>query len=221
MGNQKFVSSPALGSTFVVQGNLKDSSSDLEVWDLKMTSPDGDTVFNTVQDLKIARPADGTTENKFSLPHIDPFSFDNGVVVQGTTDTFTVYRDDIDAHWTGHLPLRNVLNLFERSRTNIIGGPDDLRRLQTDHGILIVVASIGDCSLIDEDVTINPGQSVSVETSYVVKRKGMIVDCYQTLKSDNDSRLAQGRVTLMMIDTETHRPTSKLPDWARQKIGLL
>ena len=221
MGNQKFLSSPALGSNFVVQGSLKDSSEDLEVWDLKMTSPDGDTVFNTVQDLKIARPLTDGDGNKFSLPRIEPISFDDGVVVQGTTDTFTVYRDEIDAHWTGHLPLRNVLNLFERSRTNIVGGPDDLRRLQTDHGILIVVASIGDCSLIDENTTINPGQSVSVETSYVVKRKGMIVDCYQTLKSDDDYRLAQGRVTLMMINTETYRPTSKLPDWVKQKIGLL
>lgn len=226
MGYQKFVSSPLLGGDFVVEGNLKDSSNDLEVWDLKMTSPDGETVFNTVQDLKIARPTNSdreTTENKFSLEHIEPFSFDEEEsAVTGTAYAFPVHRDEIDAHWTGHLPLRNVLNFFERARSSWFGGPDDLQRLQMEEDIIVVVASIGDCSLIDDQgSTVYPGEFVSVETSYVVKRRGMVIDCYQTLKAENGSRLAQGKVTLMLIKNSTRRPTSKLPDWVKERLGLV
>lgn len=220
MGNQKFVTSPALGSNFVVEGTLKYSSQDLETWDLKMTSPDGDTVFNSVQDLKIARPT-GNNKAEFSLPFVEAFSFEDGAALPGSTDTFTVYRDEFDAH-SGHLPLRNVLNLFERSRSNVLGGPDELRKLQEDHGILVVVASIGDCSLIgDEGATVQAGERVTVETWGVVKRKGMILDCYQTLKTENGGRLAQGKVTLMMINTASYRPTSNLPDWLKEILGLL
>ena len=222
MGKQSFVSAASLGGVFVVQGSLRDSSEDLEVWDLKMTSPDGDTVFNIVEDLKISKKSDERSENIFSLPHIEHFSFDEDEsVVKGTSYTFPVHRDEIDAHWQGHLPLRNVLNYFERARSNAIGGPDSLQRLQMEDDILVVVASIGDCSLIDENKIVCPGESVSVETSYVVKRRGMIIECYQTLKGDNGSRLAQGKVTLMLIKNSTRRPTSKMPDWVKQTMGLV
>jgi acyl-CoA thioesterase FadM len=219
IGYQKFSSSPALGGDFIVQGTLTESSEDLEIWDMQMTSPKGDKVYNSIKDLKIAKPKN--SGNIFSLQHIEPFSFHDYETSEGTTNTFTVYRDEIDAHWTGHIPLRGVLNLCERARSNLLGGPSDLQKLQKEDGILVVVTSIEDCSLIDENTFVHPGQSISVETSFVIKRKGMIVECYQTLKSDNhDSRLAQGKITLMMINDSTRRPTSKLPEWVKQKLGL-
>lgn len=223
MGLQKFVSSPSLGGNFVVEGTLKDSSEDLEVWDLKMTSPDGVTVFNTVQDMRIARPSERTEGNKFSSPQIEPFSLDaTESIIKGASHTCPLYRDEIDAHWTDHVPLRLVLNLFERARSNLLGGPDDLQRLQVEHDILVVVASIGECSLMDEcDTPIHPGQNLTVETSYEVKRRGMVLDCYQTLKDDKGSRLAQGLVTLMFIKNSTRRPTSKLPKWVKEGLGLV
>ena len=219
MGHQKFVSSPSLGGNFVVEGTLKDSSKDLEVWDLKMMSPDGDTVFNTVQDLKIASPSEGTT---FSSPPIEPFSLDeNDSIVKGASHTCPIYRDEIDAHRNGQVPLRIVLNLFERARSNLLGGPDDLQRLQVEDDILVVVASMTDCSLMDEnDNPIYPGQNLTVETSYEVKRRGMVLDCYQTLVDDKGSRLAQGLVTLMFIKNSTRRPTSKLPEWVKEGLGI-
>jgi acyl-CoA thioesterase FadM len=220
MGHQKFASSPALGGDFVVQATLKESADNWEIWDMQMTSPDGATLYNKVIDLQIAKPTSNSKVNGniFSLKHIEAFSFDDGL--PKSVDTFTIYRDEIDAHWTGHLPLRNVLNLFERARTNRFGGPDDLRRLQQEDGILVVVIGIGECSLIDEGVFCCPGQQVDVETASVVKRRGMIVECWQTLKSGT-SRLAQGKVDLMMLDAKTRRPTSKLPTWAQEKLGLM
>ena len=137
-----------------------------------------------------------------------------------------MYRDEIDAHWTGHIPLRAVLNLFERARSNSLGGPSDLQKLQKEDGILVVVTNIGQCSLINhEDTFIEPGQIVFVETSFVSKRKGMVIECYQTLMVKNDdnnhARLAQGKITLMMINESTRRPTSKLPEWIKEKLGIL
>jgi acyl-CoA thioesterase FadM len=247
MGQQRFISPPALGGDFVVQATLQDhdhSDSDgdhHEVWDMAMTSPDGATVYNTVKNLQIAKPKttnpnnngddDGDVGNIFSLAHVEAFEVDNKNDKEmpttsnskshlADTSTFTIYRDEIDAHWTGHLPLRNVLNLFERARTNFFGGPEDLRRLQDDDGILAVVTGISDCSLIDEGILLMPGQQVTVETSLCnIKRRGMILECWQTLKSGT-SRLAQGKVTLMMLDATKRRPTAKLPVWVQQKLGL-
>jgi acyl-CoA thioesterase FadM len=247
MGQQRFISPPALGGDFVVQATLQDhddSDSDgdhYEVWDMAMTSPDGATVYNTVKNLQIAKPKttnqnnngddDGDVGNIFSLANVEAFEFDNendkeipttsnSKKTLVDTSSFTIYRDEIDAHWTGHLPLRNVLNLFERSRTNLFGGPENLRRLQDDDGVLAVVTGISDCSLIDEGILLTPGQQVTVETSLRnIKRRGMILECWQTLKCGS-SRLAQGKVTLMMLDATKRRPTAKLPVWVQQKLGL-
>jgi len=47
-----------------------------------------------------------------------------------------------------YVPIRNVLNFFERSRSNFLGGPDMLRRMQTEGKIVWVVIRIDDCYLI-------------------------------------------------------------------------
>lgn len=219
LGKQKFVSSPLLGGDFIIQGILNDSSDDIETWDMKMASPNGDIVYNTIQDLQIAKPKqkddamDGGG-NIFSLQHIEPFAFGKTASVgKITTLEFHIYRDEIDAHWQGHLPLRNVLNLFERARSTLLGGSDELKRLQNEYGILAVVTGMTDCSLIDEDTMVYPGQTVLVATSCIIKRKGMVVECYQTLLTKEKNRLAQGIITLMMVDSVKGRPTSNLPDW--------
>jgi acyl-CoA thioesterase FadM len=220
LGHQKFLASPALGADFIIQGRSKQhESSTLRIWDLQMTSPDGATVFNIATDLKIAIPKETNTDNMFSLRLTEPFEVKEAAT-KTSLDEFVIHRDEIDAHWTGHLPLRNVLNLFERSRSNLLGGPDNLQRLKENDGILVVVTSVSDCSLIDENVSVHAGQQVIVETASVIKRKGMIVECFQTLKSACGSRLAQGKITLVMISDARRRPTSKLPAWLKEKLGF-
>ena len=219
MGKQKFISSPALGKDFVVQAILKDSGEMREVWDMQMKSPNGESVFNKVTDLQILKPNSSSIDGKsiLSLPRVDPFIFDDNIPKK--VDYFTIYRDEIDAHWTRHLPLRNALNLFERARTNLLGGPEDLRRLQQEDSLIIVVTGIENCSLVDEGKICDPGEQVEVETAYIVKRRGMILECWQTLRCGG-SRLAQGRVHLMFLNAKTRRPTAKFPQWVREKLGL-
>jgi hypothetical protein len=114
--------------------------------------------------------------------------------------------------------------LFERSRSNALGGPEALRRLEQDpiHPVIIVVTSITDLTLVDEGTFLLPGQVVAVETAMVVKRKGMVIECYQTLRSTSSpsARLAQGKVSLMMLDAKSRRPTTKLPDWVKTLLQI-
>jgi acyl-CoA thioesterase FadM len=257
VGKQRFGASPRLGEDFVIEGTLQRMNEDdsEEVWDMEMKSLDGKTVYNWVKDVTIQvmeqqakdnddhdeHPSRPTQALHSSLEDISQFDMDSiKPNFMCKEDYFTVYRDEIDAHWQGHLPLRNVLNLFERSRTNALGGPDGLRRMQEDdeNAVVVVVTGVSDLTLIDEGTMLIPGQVVAVETAMVVKRRGMVVECYQTLRSTPGSsdvgdsagkdkeadcstaRLAQGKVTLMMLDAKTRRPTTKLPGWARELLQV-
>lgn len=226
VANQRFGASPTLGQEFLIQGQLQRQQDTEEVWDMQLQSLDGSIVYNTVKDLKIqVGNGDDSSTIHSSLANIPPFDM---ATIQPTTirppDHFPVYRDEIDAHWQGHLPLRNVLNLFERSRSNALGGPEALRRLEQDpiHPVIIVVTSITDLTLVDEGTFLLPGQVVAVETAMVVKRKGMVIECYQTLRSTSSpsARLAQGKVSLMMLDAKSRRPTTKLPDWVKTLLQV-
>ena len=213
--DQKFIGSPSLGSEFVIQGVLKKSlpSDNISVWDLKMTSPDGSQLFNSVSNLSVATPA----KSADSSSNAPAFEIKESSA-RSVTSFDTIHRDELDAHLPGQLPLRIVLNLFERARSNLLGGPDDLKRLQEDHGIMVVVTKISDCTLIDEGIIVRPGQIVHIDTQGVIKRNGMIIDCFQTLRSNCGKRLAQAKITLMMINKTTKRPTSKIPDWVMEKL---
>jgi acyl-CoA thioesterase FadM len=225
VAQQKFQSSPALGGSFVVEGVLKESDSspgnDWELWDMTMKSADGDTIYNTISGVKIAKPEeeDATSVSSFRVASVEPL--DHSRTDTSTAicyDHFRTYRDEFDSHLRGHLPLRNVLNLFERSRTNWLGGPESLRKLQKQEGVVFVVTRIEDCSLLPNNGC-RPGQQLTVETSFVPKRRGMMIQCTQILKA-GDTPLAQGKITIMTLDETTRRPTSKLPLWLQERMGI-
>ncbi|KAL7537306.1 hypothetical protein ACHAXR_011040 [Thalassiosira sp. AJA248-18] len=150
-----------------------------------------------------------------------------------------------------HIPLRSAMNFFERSRTSYLGGPDVLRKMQLEDDILWVVTSVNDGELLldsvafehqldddnendAEEVSINdasdlnptPGGEVTVQTNFVVKRRGMIIDCQHrlyTAVNSNDGMmnrrlLAQATVTVMALKGSSRRPTSKLPQWVLDRI---
>lgn len=93
----------------------------------------------------------------------------------------------------------------------------------------------------DDDWHPVPGREVIVRTDFVVKRRGMIVDCRHRLYLDvgGDPRiggntpmtggaagtkrrrrlLAQATVTIMALRGSTRRPTSKLPGWILDKFA--
>ncbi len=225
VGQHRFGASPRLGQEFIIEGRLQQRNDNEEVWDMQLQSLDGSTIYNTVKNLKIQVADDDDATVHSSLANIPPFdmaAIHPNIICK--EDIFTVYRDAIDAHWQGHLPLRNVLNLFERSRTNALGGPEGLRRLQEDpdNPVVVVVTGISELTLVDEGMMLLPGQDVAVETAMVVKRKGMVLECYQTLRSTfTNARLAQGKVNLMMLDAKSRRPTTKLPEWAREVLHIV
>lgn len=161
-------------------------------------------------------------------------------------NAFPVYRDEVESHAFARLPLRTILNYFERGRTNAFGGPSNLRRLQQDDGIHAVVTSIRDFSLAwthhaatdgqqERELIyptarpVNGGEAIVVETTTAVKRKGMILEMNQSIKlgtggggQDHPSStvIAQGSVYLVMVDTESRRPTSKLPTWVQSMLSM-
>ena len=139
--------------------------------------------------------------------------------VTSTKEFFWLYRDEFDAHYPTHLPLRNALNLFERSRANFLGGPEAIQRLKDEHGIIFALSSINDMCKFPagqngESADLSPGQLVTIQTDFEVKRQGMILECHQTLLAD-DRPVAQASITLMTLDAETFEPTADLPEWLK------
>jgi hypothetical protein len=244
-----------------------------EVWDMTMRSPDGTIVYNKATGVTIALPPHVQGVSRLStfdesrpaavtdwLPKPEPFCLSSASFQTSSVDSFRTYRDEFEPHLGSHLPLRNALNLMERSRSNYIGGPAALNRLQAESNILYVVTSVRNCSLISYECshddsafsqrtgphTFVPGWSVDVETTFRVRRRGMVVDCYHTLLYDHENgsgedggdaaacggrevdgegrnrrlRMAQGLVTIMALNATTRRPTQDLPSWLSSTFGL-
>lgn len=232
----------------------------METWNLAMTSVDGTTVYNTAEGLQIARPppnggtdgaSTGNSQKQHNwLPPTQPLMRASDVGSASTTsdstaatsfssvwtDVFPTYRDEFDPHLTTHMPLTNLLNLFERARSNMLGGPEALRRLQQEANTLLVVTSNQDLALVEEasDSTstaaapptagqqplICPGQSVTIETVAVWKRRGTVVDCHQSAFSSATGQcLGQGVTTILAIDADTKRPVRSMPPWIMDRFA--
>jgi acyl-CoA thioesterase FadM len=206
VGNQKFVSSPILGTEVVIQGRLSMMKSIFDnddnkqarwsVWNMEMRSMDGSRLYNAVTDLVIA--SSPVIEDISQLKDIIPktaFVVDdedeneneneNDNKVKETAkesllcrDTFRIHRDELDAHIAGQLPLRNILNYFERGRTNMFGGPNNLQRMQKEDGILAVVTSVRGLSPLWRNIdgqwrplSVKAGDEIDVTSMVEVKRK--------------------------------------------------
>lgn len=222
---QRFQKSHALGGNFVVTGTRRSSSSSSsgsivdnasstsrhEVWDVEMTNEECGTIYNSAT-LTI-----GT-----DLPSPPPLRLD-GAMLPTTKDDFVLYRDEFDINLPGRLPLRNVMNQFERARSNGLGGPDSLRRLQHEDGLIFVVTNIEEASLIHNDAVVcRPGMHVTVTTAIQVKRRGMMRFLHTMWAADTNGtpqRVAQAVVVLMTLDAETRKPTSVLPDWLKDRLA--
>jgi hypothetical protein len=240
VGHEKFVSSPTLGLDVVIQGQLVDhyfgsaAKSQWSVWNVEMVSPEGSQIYNVMTDLVVASSTDPVDISRIKdiLPS-GSIMKENGDKNEDSnkilrSETITIQRDELDAHAPGRLPLRTILNYFERQRTNLFGGPINLRKLQDEDGILAVVTSVRDLSLVWIDhgdgyspIDVVAGDEIQVESAVQVKRKGMILEFHQSLVLPRTKQtIARGQVYLMMIDANTKRPTSKLPQWAKDLIQI-
>jgi acyl-CoA thioesterase FadM len=115
------------------------------------------------------------------------------------------------------------MNPFERARSNSLGGPDSLRRLQQEDGLIFVVTNIEEAALIRNDAVVcRPGTQVTVTTAVQVKRRGMIRFLHTMWAPDTGGtlqRVAQAVIVLMTLDAETRKPTSALPDWLKDRLA--
>ena len=228
----KFKASPVLGESYVVKATRvtsKSYSTESICWSMSVQSPDGGTVYNTAEGVVTLVPfTNGNDDMELEssaapplLPSNEPTT--SQLQQNAHTSTFTLFRDEFDAGQR-HLPCWTVLNLWERSRSNALGGPAALRRLHVDDNILFVVVAVDnlDCCSTSQRL-LQAGQSVQVSTDWTVQRGGMLVQCHHAVTiCEEKSRVvaAKGTVTLMALNAETRRPTKQLPTWLLQFMGI-
>lgn len=247
----KFKASPPLGSQYVIQGTMVntqpehsiqndennnscnglDVDAQEETWSLEMVEyKDQDKEHNDEKPPKIYNTAIVTISTPTKKAHyITPFyAKETEPRLPMLTKSFTMHRDEFDVHMPGAIPIQTTLNLFERVRSDALGGPERLRQMQEDDNLLWVVTSIDDLQ-IDTRKSIRPGDDVLVSMYCTVKRKGMIIVIEQEIlgKPHSDSQnnksgidvngvedmvvLAKGTVTICAIDSIRGRPTSNIP----------
>ncbi len=125
-----------------------------------------------------------------------------------------------------HLPFHSILKYFERVRSNTLGGPEILDKMQVDNGIIWVITSIDDMSISKDFLKYqalllcSQQQDVKVETKSWLKRGGMIVSCDQELCIDVhgvSTCLSKATTTICAVDVKNgYRPTKDIPDFVRE-----
>lgn len=245
--NQKFRSSPALGEEFIIRGELVNTNT----WELEMITENelGDVIHNSA----LVEVAPG-----IKLPSANEFTLNQSGKVD--EKRYIPYHDEFDHYnfdqetskHSYYIPIRNAMNFFERSRSDFLGGPDALRKMQVEDDLIWVVTGVENGRLFDHDIAktenidgisvnqyrpedemqkmakeettpieVSPGKEVIVETSFDVKRRGMILDCHHTLWMEEGSQrklLAQATCVIVALKGSTRRPTSKLPQWVLDKF---
>ena len=230
---QKFRASPPLGGEFVVTGKLVEALAcgTREVWDMEMTNPPSEVkeIMYCSALVTISKPDSVVPPDLLPLK---PGPFEGGPGVTVAEQTYTPYRDEYDFHLgSTHLPLQSALNLFERARTDYLGGPDALRQLKDKHNLIAVVTGIDKCELVnlghkkderdeeEADAGCRPGEAIAVKTYFLSKRRGRVIECRQTLLVSGTKRrrrLAQGIVTIMILEADTRRPAKSIPKWLKE-----
>lgn len=222
----KFKSSPKLGDRFQVLAKRMEKLSDCEnteEWQLEMVLYQSDSsnhstnsaVFNTATVLV------ANFESIQSNRHLR--FLDNGVDLSTSSHSYSFHlnRDEFDIHMPGILPIRTALNIFERSRSNALGGPDLLEKMRQS-GLLWVVTSV-DEMFIEPTIVCRPGEAVLCRSTFDTKRNGMIVECKQEIckmvGSHKFQTIARGIVTLCAIDAKTLKPTKNIPDFVKEMFS--
>jgi hypothetical protein len=201
------------------------SCATMETWDLEMRSAqNASVVYHSAVGVQIYWSPTTTATAAAHLESLhQPWSGQSrwtGTISTASTTTgsstfltshsFPVYRDEcLTTSMPGnaccsqlHVPLFRTMHYWERARSTILGGPDALRRLQVDHGVVVVVTGLTNVEYypivsssiamanIDESsrdsFVVEPTKTrILVETETVWKRKGTVIDCHHTAYYDN------------------------------------
>jgi acyl-CoA thioesterase FadM len=208
---QKFKSSASLGGHYVIKGYQHEENQN--TWDLIMACPSSENIIYNTATLTVGSGSIGwnLSRNQTETPYGGGAA---AIMLNGSfnnTHYDTLHRDEFDPHNANHLPLRSVLNLCERARSNVIGGPNALRKLQEEDNILVVVTAIKDCFSVKHHSY--PRQAVQVITEIIPKRR-LACDCRHVLLDNEGNVMAKAVVTLMSLNATTKRPTYKEGLWS-------
>jgi acyl-CoA thioesterase FadM len=221
VNTQRFKAALRLGDEYVVSGELQSRNGHVDVdvedvWALTMYKSDDPSVVYNTATVTVARPHDNP---QAMFPNPEPFH----VKTVGSYN-YQIHRDEFAAHLPSHIPLTSAMNIMERSRTNQLGGPDLLRKMKEEDGIIWYVVSAEDLCLVRMDKPCVPGQHVASELGVVAKRRGMILDIHHTLMlttaDGGVTRMAQGKVSIMAVNEKLGKPTANIPKWCLEKLGL-
>lgn len=155
--SQKFRSSPDLGEEYVIRGELFECDVDVQTWDLEMVTDD--VIHNS------ARVTITTRMKPSVLNNLNP----NGKVDE---KRYTTYHDEFDHYkfsskndhiYNYYVPLRNAMNFFERSRSDFLGGPNALRKMQMEDDLIWVVTGVENGQLFFGDDDNGPTDDVPVD----------------------------------------------------------
>lgn len=251
----KFKSSPILGSSYVIHGNLVHIQSmdgiEEDMWSLEMLacdekikSPEANCFNDHIVESKssliksvLEKQETGMMDKNDKKPtvyntaivtisrkgpnkndkHTNQYSVNSSMTNFQRHDIFTVHRDEFDIHMPNALPVRTILNLFERQRSNWLGGPHVLKKMQKEYSLLWVVTSIDNLEIFDAGLSshgrstadmeftnkgcnspalpfimVQPGMKVLVKSNIQVKRRGMILEFHQEvafLKNDTEEKV--------------------------------
>ena len=118
---------------------------------------------------------------------------------------FDIYDDELHHDL---LSTKTVFNLFERARTNILGGPDRLLDLSAS-GYNIVVARVSDYSLYSLPLS---AMNVKVSTTTSMMMES-VLNFDQEISSPDGTLLAQATVSCLCVDPENSQsiPFPHLP----------
>ena len=120
----------------------------------------------------------------------------------------TAYADELGEK--GKLDAVSIMKWFERSRTEIIGGPAGIRR-GAEENVAIVVAK---ASLdLDEGATIEAGEALRVTTDVTVRGGRIVIFRHEVLRGDGEGPpLASGDFTCLATKADTGEPRT-VPGW--------
>lgn len=167
---------------------------------------------------RLSNTDDTVTYNKISGVKIlgaeDPLSHIPDTVSEKNADLSSTYR--VYPHYMidGMLPLTPIFTFMERIRTDCIGGSANLNRLREEDGILLMVTTVRQVSSCSPPL--QPGDNIVVGAHISSKRKGMILECQQTVRTSEGDLIARAVVDICHVKANSFRPTNKIPEWLKE-----
>ncbi|KAL1507319.1 hypothetical protein AB1Y20_008165 [Prymnesium parvum] len=167
-------------------------------------------VLNRVSDLRVAFRAlcDGSRRDPpwaylqchSELPLLQP----TGVSADGVPPFVSLptglalQADELGGH--GALTMHTALRYFERQRTRLIGGPEELKLLQ-EEGINVVVGRVDRAELFDDAASSTLGVPVELRCRLLLRARNTIVVFEQwMLNAETSTPLARADITCLCMN---------------------